>query len=150
MRSYSQQHKFKSVMQGESKVVGNLQEDETGRPRLFSHVEIATAMGVTNWTIMPLDLKQGCAQAGNAITQIHALVGFWVVLQSKRVADSGNFNHFNQCMDIFRKCRITASSKILFADDRCMIGFTPHDPTFAIAHHECLVRIYFNNISKLL
>ena len=76
MRSYSQQHKFKSVMQGESKLLGNLREDDTGRPRLFSQVETITATGVTNGINMPMDLKQGCAQAGNAITQIHAWLVF--------------------------------------------------------------------------
>ena len=150
MRSYSQQHKFKSVMRGEAKLLGNLREDDTGRPRLFSQVEIITATGVTNGINMPMDLKQGCAQAGNAITQIHALAGFWVIIESKDATGSGDFDTFRQCVDIFRKCRITASSEAIFAEERCMIGFTTHDPTYAIAHNECLIRIHFNEISKLI
>ena len=150
MRSYSQQHKFKSVMRGEAKLLGNLREDDTGRPRLFSQVEIITATGVTNGINMPVDLKQGCAQAGNAITQIHALAGLWVIIESKDATGSGDFDTFRQCVDIFRKCRITASSEVIVAEDRCMIGFNTHDPTYAIAHNECLIRIHFHEISKLI
>ena len=141
MRSYSQQHKFKSVMRGEAKLLGNLREDDTGRPRLFSQVEIITATGVTNGINMPVDLKQGCAQAGNAITQIHALAGFWVIIESKDATGSGDFDTFRQCVDIFRKCRITASSEAIVAEDRCMIGFNTHDPTYAIAHNECIQQL---------
>ena len=142
--------KFKSVMRGEAKLLGNLREDDTGRPRLFSQVEIITATGATNGINMPVDLKQGCAQAGNAITQIHALAGFWVIIESKDATDSGDFDTFRQCVDIFRKCRITASSEAIVAEDRCMIGFNTHDPTYAIAHNECLIRIHFHEISKLI
>ena len=31
-----------------------------------------------------------------------------------------------------------------------MIGFNTHDPTYAIAHNECLIRIHFHEISKLI
>ena len=150
MRSYSQQRLFHEVQTGSAKILGNLRLGQDNRPRLFSHPEILTAMGFTNGIDSPVNLKQGCAETGNAIMQIHAMAAFWVVIENEDLQTIGDFQDFDQCVRAFQACRHKATGDIQFRDDRCIIGFDADDPTLPRAQFEAVVRIQYHEVRRLV
>ena len=150
MRSYSQQHLFHEVQTGSAKILANLRLGQDNRPRLFSHPEILTAMGFTNGINSPVNLKQGCAETGNAIMQIHAMAAFWVVIENEDLQTIGDFRDFDQCVRAFQACRHKATGDIQFRDDRRIIGFDADDPTLPRAQFEAVVRIQYHEVRRLV
>ena len=150
MRSYTRQHLFREVQNGNAKILGNLRRDECQRPRFFTHPEICLAMGFTNPINLPVSLQSGCSQTGNAIMQIHALAACWVMIASQDFQCAGDFQDFQSCVRIFQACRLTNSGALLFQDGRCLIGFREDDDFRPVSRHECVFRIQYKEIKQIV